>query len=83
MRRRIVQKPITNDYFSLSANGGLPRYRLLEYLQRPKLVKQAAATGRCMMCRATDIDQTALCLVCRSFLSDEERKAAQIYYDEP
>jgi hypothetical protein len=82
MRRGIVQKPINNDYFSLSANGGLPRYLLLDFLSKPKLVAQAVRSARCTLCRAADIDQTSLCLVCRSFLSDEERKAAQYYYDE-
>jgi len=81
MRNRIIQKTISNDYFSLSANGGLPRYRLLEFLGRPRLVKQAVDSGKCVLCRAVDIDQSSLCLICRSFLSDEERQAAQVYYE--
>ena len=72
---------MNNNYFSLSANGGLPRYKLLEFLDRPKLVKQAVASGRCVLCRAADIDQTSLCFICRSFLSDDERDAAQVYYE--
>ncbi len=70
-----------NDYFQLSANGGLSRQRTLDALRNPKFVARAVATGRCFHCAATDIDATGLCLICRSFLSDEERQAAQVYYN--
>ena len=69
-----------NDYFQLSANGGLPRYLTLQALANPKFIARAVATGRCFLCAASDIDVTGLCLICRSFLSDEERQAAQAYY---
>lgn len=69
-----------NDYFQLTANGGLPRYLTLDALRNPRFIARAVASGRCFHCSATDIDVTGLCLICRSFLSDEERKAAQTYY---
>ncbi|HSV74960.1 MAG TPA: hypothetical protein VLH79_14465 [Chthonomonadales bacterium] len=72
-----------NDYFSLSANGGVPRDRLLETLRNPRAVRQAVRLMRCLLCRAADIDVTGLCLVCRTFLSDEEREACRPYYDAP
>jgi len=81
MLDRYRDKPINNDYFSLSANGGVARDRVLLILQNPKLVAGAVKRGKCFQCFAVDIDQTGLCLICRSFLSDEERHAAQRYYD--
>ena len=70
-----------NDYFQLSANGGLPRHLTLDALLNPRYVARAVTVGRCFLCAASDIDVTGLCLICRSFLSDEERQAAQVYYD--
>ncbi len=70
-----------NDYFSLSANGGVPRDRVLEVLLNPKLVARAVRSGRCFLCRHPEIDPAGLCVVCRTFLSDEEREAARVYYD--
>ena len=81
MRRPIEPALVSNEYFSLSANGGVPRWRVIEILRTPKLVAHAVKAGRCFQCRAHDIDQTGLCLICRSFLSDEERAVAQAYYD--
>jgi hypothetical protein len=81
MNRRSRQNP-ENDYFTLSANGGIPRDRVLETLRSPKRVAVAVKAGRCFLCRAMDIDVTGLCLVCRTFLSDEEREAARVYYHE-
>jgi hypothetical protein len=81
MLNRYRDRPIENDYFSLSANGGVPRDRVLLALQNPKLVANAVKRGKCFQCFAVDIDQTGLCLICRSFLTDEERAAAQVYYD--
>ena len=75
------RKPPENEYFQLSANGGLPRYRTLEALGNRKFIARAVNSGRCFLCAAADIDATGLCLICRSFLSDEERAAAQVYYD--
>jgi hypothetical protein len=75
------RNPPNNDYFQLTANGGLPRHLALEALQSPKFIARAVATGRCFLCAASDIDNTALCLICRSFLSDEERRASQVYYE--
>ena len=72
---------MTEDYFKLSANGGVPRYRVLLVLQTPKWVTQAVKRGKCFQCLADDIDPTGLCLICRSYLNDEERAAAQRYYD--
>lgn len=83
MLNRYRDKPIDNDYFSLSANGGVSRERVLLWLQNPKLVANAVKRGKCFQCFAADIDQTGLCLICRSFLTDEERAAAQRYYDAP
>jgi len=83
MPRRVPQKPVDNAYFQLSSNGGVPRWMVLEVLGNPKLVRRAVESGRCFQCQATDIDPTGLCLICRSFLSDEERQAAQRYYNEP
>ena len=83
MLRRYRDRPPSNDYFSLSANGGVPRHHVLEVLKNPKRVAQAVRRGRCFQCYADDIDATGLCLICRSFLSDEEREAARIYYDAP
>ena len=70
-----------NEYFQLTANGGLPRYLTMEALRNPKFVARAVRSGRCFLCAAADIDATGLCLICRSFLSDEERNAAQVYYE--
>ena len=81
MLNRYREKPINNDYFSLSANGGVARDRVLLALQNPKLVANAVKRGKCFQCLALDIDQTGLCLICRSFLTDEERDVARIYYD--
>lgn len=81
MLKRYQDKPISNDYFSLSANGGLARERIFAYLKNPKLVAQTVRRGKCAQCFAEDIDATGLCLICRSFLTDEEREAAQPYYD--
>ena len=67
--------------FQLSANGGVPRDRVLDALQNPRFVQQAISSGRCFLCRADDLDATGLCLICRSFLNDEERAAAQALYD--
>ena len=71
----------SNDYFQLTANGGLPRHLTLQALENRKFIARAVAIGRCFLCAASDIDVTGLCLICRSFLSDEERQAAQPYYD--
>ena len=71
----------SNDLFSLSANGGVPRERVLDALHNPRIVAEAVRVGRCFQCKAVDVDVTGLCLVCRSFLSDEEREAARVYYD--
>lgn len=81
MRRKQSPYRATNDYFSLSANGGIPRERLLETLKKPKAVAHAVSLGRCLMCKATDIDASGLCMVCRAFLSDEEREACRQYYE--
>lgn len=81
MNNRYLDRPIDNDYFSLSANGGVPRDRVLLTLQDPKFVANAVKRGRCFQCFALDIDQTGLCLVCRSFLTDEERAIAEFYYE--
>jgi hypothetical protein len=81
MRRQNKFIPPTNDFFSLSVNGGIPRGHVLTALQNPKFVERSVKGGRCFLCRAEDIDVTGLCLVCRSFLSDEERQACQTYYD--
>jgi hypothetical protein len=70
-----------NEYFQITANGGLPRHLALEALRNPKFIARAVAAGRCFLCAASDIDATALCLICRSFLSDEERRASQVYYE--
>ncbi len=70
-----------NDYFQLAANGGVPRDRVLEVLRNPKLVAVAVKAGRCLLCRHTPIDAAGLCEMCLTFLSDEERNAAQAYYD--
>ena len=70
-----------NEYFQVSANGGLPRYLTLDALRNPQYIARAVARGRCFLCAASDIDATGLCLICRSFLSDEERRAAQSYYE--
>lgn len=64
-----------------STNGGVPRDRILDALQNHRFVQQSIRTGRCFQCREQEIDVTGLCLICRSFLNDEERKAAQFYYD--
>ncbi len=77
---RRTEPAVSNDYFSLSANGGVPRDRVIEILRNPKLVAQAIKRGRCFQCQAIDIDPTGLCLICRTFLSDEEREVAQSYY---
>lgn len=74
-------KRAQNDYFSLSANGGVPRDRLLETLKNPRTVRLAVRLERCLLCRASDVDVTGLCLVCRTFLSDEEREACRPYYE--
>ena len=71
----------SDDLFLYSINGGLPRHQVLHALQTPRFVKQAVKVGRCFQCRAQEIDVTGLCLICRSFLNDEERRAAQVYYD--
>jgi hypothetical protein len=76
--RRITPR---NDYFQLSANGGVPRDRVLEALGNPRLVSNAVKISKCFQCYAEDVDVTGLCLICRSFLTDEERAAAQRYYD--
>jgi hypothetical protein len=81
MYSRYPDRPVDNDYFSLSANGGVPRDRVLLTLKNPKFVANAVKRGKCFQCFALDIDQTGLCLVCRSFLTDEERAVAQVYYD--
>jgi hypothetical protein len=73
---------MANDYFSLSANGGVPRERVLEVLLNPRLVAAAVKRGRCLQCLASDPDPTGLCLICRSFLNDEERAAANVYYEQ-
>lgn len=70
-----------NDYFSLSANGGLPRERVLDALRSPKFVAAAVKRGKCFQCFGEDVDATGLCLICRSFLNDEERAAALVYYE--
>ena len=67
--------------FQLSSNGGIPRDRVLDALRNPQFVRQTIAMGRCFLCRAEEVDVTGLCLICRSFLNDEERQAAQTYYD--
>ena len=67
--------------FQISANGGVPRDRVLDALQNPQFVQQSIRTGRCFQCRTQEIDVTGLCLICRSFLNDEERRAAQVYFD--
>jgi hypothetical protein len=72
-----------NDYFQLSANGGVPRDRVLDALKNPRFVANAVKIRKCFQCYADDIDVTGLCLICRSFLTDEERSAAQSYYDAP
>ncbi len=76
MSRKSVDNPLFDD----SVNGGVPRYRVLEILLNAKWVERAVKSGRCFVCKATDIDQTGLCLICRSFLSDEERAATEPYY---
>ncbi len=81
MLNRYHDKPVNNDYFSLSANGGIARDRVLWALKNPKLVANAVKRGKCFQCFALDIDQTGLCLICRSFLTDEERSAAHVYYE--
>jgi hypothetical protein len=53
----------------------------LDALRNPRFVAQSIRTGRCFHCRANELDVTGLCLLCRSFLNDEERRAAQVYYD--
>ncbi len=77
---RRPEAPVKNDYFQLSSNGGVSRDRVIEILRNPKLVGHAVKRGRCFQCQATDIDSTGLCLICRTFLSDEEREVAQTYY---
>lgn len=81
MGRRAQTLEVANDYFSLSANGGVPRWRVIEILRTPRLLACYAKNGRCMLCRAPEVDATALCTVCSSFLSDEEREAARVYHD--
>jgi len=81
MLKRYQDKPINNDYFSLSANGGVARERVLNVLKNPKFVANAVKRGKCFQCFGADIDQSGLCFVCRSFLTDEERAAAQMYYE--
>jgi hypothetical protein len=81
MLHRYHDKPVENDYFSLSANGGVARDRVILVLRNPKLVGNAVKRGKCFQCFAVDIDQTGLCFVCRSFLTDEERAVAQVYYE--
>ncbi len=81
---RVQAKVVNNDYFSLSANGGVARHLVLEILlHRPRFVARAVEIGRCFLCMASEVDVTGMCLICRSFLSDEEREAAQAYYDAP
>ena len=70
-----------NEYSPRSVNGGLPRHLALDALRNPKFVARAVALGRCFLCAATDVDVTGLCLICRSFLSDEERQATRVYYE--
>jgi hypothetical protein len=59
----------------------VPRERVLEALQNRRLVANAVKIGKCFQCYAEDIDVTGLCLICRSFLTDEERSVARQYYD--
>jgi hypothetical protein len=82
MLNRYRDKPVNNDYFSLSANGGVARDRVLLVLRNPKLVANAVKRGKCFQCFALDIDQTGLCFICRNFLNDEERAACRQYYDD-
>ena len=80
MRRKPFQQP-NNAFFTLSGNGGVARERVLLALQNPKLVAEAVRVGKCFQCKANEVDITGLCLVCRTYLNDEERAAAQDYYD--
>ena len=80
MNSRVYEAP-TPEVRSNSINGGVPQERILESLKTPKFIQRAVKSGRCFVCRAQDIDVTGLCLVCRSFLNDEEREATRPYYD--
>lgn len=71
----------TEELYTLAKNGGVPRDQVLRVLITPRIVKQAVKIGRCFQCKSDDIDVTGLCLLCRSYLNDEERKAAQFFYD--
>ncbi|MEP6753935.1 MAG: hypothetical protein ABJA67_00415 [Chthonomonadales bacterium] len=79
VRRKKIEP--TNDFFSLSANGGVPRHMVIDALKNPRLVAEARRVNKCFMCKARETDKTGLCLVCRTYLNDEERVAAQAYYD--
>lgn len=68
-------------FFKLTVNGGVPRDLVLEALQNPRFIGRAVRSGRCFMCRQPEVDRSGLCLVCRTFLSDEEREAARVYLD--
>ena len=50
-------------------------------LKNPRFVSEARRVGKCFMCKAKEVDNTGLCLICRTYLNDEERAIAQSYYD--
>ncbi len=59
-------------------NGeGIRRTELKWALTQVRVIRDARRIDRCLLCRRTDVNEAALCLVCWSSLDDEELRLAQ------
>jgi hypothetical protein len=55
----------------------IPRDKLMLALRNRRLVMEHRKLDKCLLCCSPDVNESALCIVCWSLLSDEEYKLGE------
>lgn len=56
---------------------GIPRDQLMFILRQGFAVKTAIRIQKCMLCRASGVNEAGICHMCMAFLSDEESRLVE------